>query len=293
MSLKHLLPLLFLALALSPATAQQQQQKQGKAKTQEGLFGVIERDGEYYFSIPESLLGRRILSTVRYTSTPAATDQYGGEMVNQQTVYWETAPNNNLVLRSDLMVTVSNERDAINRAVETSNCNPIIGTFKIEGHRQGNYLFKVSSFFSEDNAALGIGSTAKKKLGLVGYMPQASYIESIHTFPLNTEVRTVKTWTGTSTQTYAARQTGRVTLGLNISFVLLPETPMLPRLFDPRVGYFTDSYNVFEDYQQRVEKKRFITRWRLEPKDSADAERLKRGELIEPKKQIVDRKSVV
>ena len=62
---------------------------------------------------------------------------------------------------------------------------------------------------------------------------------------------------------------------------------MQRRLFDPRVGYFSDSFVQFSDFQQRVEKKRFITRWRLEPKDSVDAEKMKRGELVEPKKPII------
>lgn len=253
----------------------------------QGLFSVLQRDADYYFDIPDSLLSRRFLATVRFTSTPAGTGKYGGESVNQQTVYWEPAPNNTMLLRSDLMVNVGNPMDAINRAVKTSNNNPIIGTFKIEGHKQGHYLIKVTSFFNEDNPALGVSRSIKQKFGLQGYMPQASYIESIKTFPLNTEIRTVKTWMTSSDNTIAGYNTGRVTLGLNVSFVLLPKEPMIPRLFDPRVGYFSDKYYVFADNQQRSESMRFITRWRLEPKDSADMEKMKRGELVEPKKPIV------
>jgi ribosomal protein S18 acetylase RimI-like enzyme len=80
--------------------------------------------------------------------------------------------------------------------------------------------------------------------------------------------------------------TGAVTLELNNSFVLLPKTPMRKRLFDPRVGYFASEYTVYGDDQQRVETSRFIHHWKLEPKDE-DIEKWKRGELVEPKKQIV------
>jgi len=124
-------------------------------------------------------------------------------------------------------------------------------------------------------------------MGLQGLQRESSYIESIKTFPLNTEVRVFKTWTSALNKTIAASVTGRVTLGLNISFVLLPEKPMQRRYFDPRVGYFADDFTYFSDDQQRVQRKNFITRWRLEPKDSADAEKMKRGELVEPKKPIV------
>lgn len=259
----------------------------GKSVTYKGLFTVVKQGGEWFFDIPDSLVGRRFLTTVRYTSTPAATGAYGGELANEQTVYWQVAPDDRLLLRSELLVNVADSVDAINRAIIISNENPIIGAFKIESHKSGMYRIKVTSFFNEDNPAIGVSRRIKTGMGLQGYVPAASYIEGIKTFPMNTEVRTVKTWTSPAGNTYAGAYTGKVTLGLNVSFILLPEKPMLPRLFDPRVGYFTDSYNYYSDNQQRVERKRFITRWRLEPKDSADAAKMRRGELVEPKKPIV------
>lgn len=255
--------------------------------TYKGLFNVKQADNEWYFEIPDSLIGRVFLVTVRFTTTPAGTGKYGGEQVNQQTVYWEVSPNDQLLLRSDLFINVADSVDNINRAIISSNSNPIIGSFKIESHKKGLYLIKVSSFFNDDNQALGMSRQLKSSFGLQGYVASASYIESIKTFPLNTEIRTVKTWSSQSNTTSSAAYTGRVTLGLNVSFVLLPETPMMRRFFDPRVGYFSDDFSYYSDAQQRVDSKRFITRWRLEPKDSADAEKMKRGELVEPKKPIV------
>lgn len=256
-------------------------------KTSKGLFTVSKTGQDWFFEIPDSIVGRKILATVRYTSTPANTNLYGGEMANQQTVYWEVAPDERLLLRSELLINTADSTEAINKAIVISNENPIIGSFKIESHKDKMYKVKVTSFFNEDNAALGLNSYTKNSMGLAALLPNLSYIESIKTFPLNTEVRTVKTWMSPSPRTHAAGATGKVTLGLNVSFVLLPKVPMQRRFFDPRVGYFTDWFNEYSDGQQRVKGKQFITRWRLEPKDSADAERMKRGELVEPKKPIV------
>ena len=264
-----------------------QEQAAAKEVKQQGLFTTIKSGNEWFFEIPDSIIGRQILSTVRFTSTPAGTNKFGGEQVNQQTVYWQVAPNDQLLLRSYLLVNTADSVDAINKAILISNENPIIGSFKIESHKNNVYRIKVTSFFNEDNMALGMPRYMKNSWGLQAYLPSASYIESIKTFPLNTEIRTVKTWASQTNSTYAGALTGKVTIGLNISFVLLPKEPMQRRLFDPRVGYFTDNYNYYSDNQQRVSVKRFITRWRLEPKDSADAEKMKRGELVEPKKPIV------
>lgn len=302
---RNLLLLLVALCCCVPATARKKKKKESKdaaaavaaaapaekVQTANGLFQVTRKEKEgavqWFFTVPDSLLERQILATVRYTSTPAATGQYGGELVNQQTVYFQKSPDGRLLLRSRLLVNTADSTEAVNRAVISSNADPIIGSFKIESSEGHASKISVGSFFLEDNPALGVNSGAKQKFGLGPLQSNHSYIESIKTFPLNTEVRTVKTWASTSKNNHAAALTGKVTLGLNVSFVLLPERPMMRRLFDPRVGYFTDDFYLFADNQQRVESKRFITRWRLEPKDSADCEKMKRGELVEPKKPIV------
>lgn len=285
--LKKIITLLcVLALGL-PVAAQNQHKPQTKESVMRGLFNVVKSGGDWYFEIPDSIVGRRLLTTIRFTNAPAGTKKYGGEMLGEQTVYWETAPGDLLLLRSDLYVNVADSLDAIDRAVSISNSNPIIGTFKVESHKRGLRRIKVTSFFNEDNPAIGVNMFTKQAFGLQGYLPSASFIESIKSFPMNVEVRTTKTWMSAQPKTYSGVYTGKVTLGLNVSFVLLPEKPMQARLFDPRVGYFADRYNEFTDNQQRVDVRRFITRWRLEPKDSTDREKMKRGELVEPLKPIV------
>ena len=61
---------------------------------------------------------------------------------------------------------------------------------------------------------------------------------------------------------------------------------MRKRAFDKRVGYFANSYDVFEEDSHKSDTDVFAVRWRLEPKSPEDAERQKRGELIEPKNQL-------
>lgn len=290
---KYLLSLLLAGIAFSPMTARKRKANdkamptQSATKTQNGLFTVSKTGNDYFFSIPDSLLNREILVTVRYTSTPAGTGKYGGELANQQTVYFQKSNDGKLLMRSRLLINAADSVDKINRAITISNEDPIIAGLKIESTAGNASKVKVNGLFLEDNEALSMPRYAKLAMGLQAFLPNLSYIESIKTFPLNTEVRTVKTWMGSSSSNYSAYATGKSTVGLNVSFVLLPKEPMARRLFDPRVGYFTDEFTYFSDNQQRIEPKRFITRWRLEPKDSADIEKMKRGELVEPKKPII------
>lgn len=252
----------------------------------DGLFRVTKEKNDWFFQIHDSLIGRQFLTTTRYTSTPAGSGKFGGEQVNEQTIYFQKGVDEQLLMRANLIINVADSTDNISRAITISNENPIIGSFKIESHKDGMYKIKVTALFNQDNTALALPQYVKKQYELQGLIPEMSYIDDIKSFPMNTEVRTVKTYATNGNTLPSARYTGKVTFGLNISFVLLPEKPMMRRYYDPRVGFFTDRFTSYTDEQQRVENKTFITRWRLEPRPE-DVEKMRRGELVEPIKPIV------
>lgn len=251
-----------------------------------GMFNVKKKDKDWFFEIPDSLIGKDILVTTRFISTPSNTGMFGGEEINEQTVYFETVNKEKMIMRVHLLINAADTSNVISRAVTVSNANPIMAQFKIESHENGYYKLKMNDFLQEDNPITGMSQSMKRGFNLGQYLGQLTNIEDIKSFPTNTEVRMTKTWTSSSQSIPSARETERATFGINLSFVMLPEVPMATRFYDPRVGYFTVNYNQFTDEQQRVEYKKYIARWRLEPKDE-DLEAYMRGELVEPKKPIV------
>ncbi|MBP5486290.1 MAG: zinc-dependent metalloprotease [Bacteroidales bacterium] len=269
-------------------------------KVTPGMFGVAHQDKDWYFEIPNELLGRRILAVTRYVSNTPGSSQYGGEEVTEKMIYWEKASNGNLLLRVDALTIQADEGQEIEKAVKVSSENPILASFKPESKSsEGSTRIKVTSLFEGDNPVFSLSNASKRQMNLGGVKGDASFIESIRTYPINTEVTVTKTFTynqptpgaggaGPVRSQYlpAGSEAGVVTLVLNTSMVLLPEKPMQPRLFDARVGYFADGYSKFSDDQQAVENVRFITRWRLEARPE-DVEKQKRGELVEPIKPIV------
>ncbi len=269
-------------------------------KVTPGMFGVAHQDKDWYFEIPNELLGRRILAVTRYVSNTPGSSQYGGEEVTEKMIYWEKASNGNLLLRVDALTIQADEGQEIEKAVKVSSENPILASFKPESKSsEGSTRIKVTSLFEGDNPVFSLSNASKRQMNLGGVKGDASFIESIRTYPINTEVTVTKTFTYNqptpgaggaspvrSQYLPAGSEAGVVTLVLNTSMVLLPEKPMQPRLFDARVGYFADGYSKFSDDQQAVENVRFITRWRLEARPE-DVEKQKRGELVEPIKPIV------
>lgn len=250
-----------------------------------GLFHIQKKKGNWYMLLPDSMLGKDLLTVTRYASTPSSCGSFGGEECNEQVVYFEMNADSTIFLRSRMTVNVADTVHQINKAIRISNENPIIASFKIEKHTDGSSKIKLNDFLNDDNA-LGISYYERKGFELGSPQGHLSYIDDIRSFPTNTEVRVVKTYNSNNRSLPSSREVGKLTFVLNISFVLLPERPMAARYFDPRVGYFTVSHNNYTDLQQRVERNVFVSRWRLEPKPE-DVEKMRRGELVEPQKPIV------
>ena len=100
-----------------------------------GLFHVTKSKGEWYFEIPDSLIGREFLTTTRYTSTPSSIGKFGGEQVNQQTVYFQVAPDDALLLRAKLLINYADTTQKINRAITISNENWASFSFLLPSRR--------------------------------------------------------------------------------------------------------------------------------------------------------------
>jgi hypothetical protein len=270
-----------------------------KAVTQTGLFTVHKVDDKWYFEIPDSLLNREILAITRFVKSPSGSRSYGGEKVNEQTFRWEKGPSDNIFLRVMTIVSVApDSAQPIAKAVRNSNMDPIAASFDIKayGKDSGSVVIDVTDYFRLDNQPVSLSADIKRRYNLGGIASDRSYISYIHSFPLNTEVHSVKTFIssgasgglsfGSSASLPAADAAGAVTMELNNSFIMLPAIPMRKRFSDPRVGYFASEYAVYTDVSQKTKINTFIHRWRLEPKDE-DLARWKKGELVEPRKPIV------
>jgi hypothetical protein len=269
-----------------------------KAKTQKGLFTVHRINDDYYFEIPDSIQGREFLAITRISKTPAGAG-YGGEEENRQVLRWERGPNNKLFLRAVLYLSASRDTlKPILQAIRNSNVEPIVASFDIKSIRKDTSLvIQVNDFFKSDNQLISIDPEKKRRFSLTMLQTDRSFIQSIRSYPINTEVRMVKTFASalpppsspnspaSVTPLPAGSNTGFVTTELNTSLILLPR-PARKRLFDKRVGFFATGYTIYGEESQRSETEVFAVRWRLEPKPG-DIEKMKRGELVEPKKPII------
>ncbi|MBM6992312.1 MAG: zinc-dependent metalloprotease [Prevotella sp.] len=251
---------------------------------QQGLFGVRHIEKDWYFEIPESVLGRLLMSVTRFATVPEGFSKLTGEEVQTNTIYFEQHDEKTLLLRSFVRSTYSKKGDHIASLVDKATVNPIIDKFDIIGRnpKTKDMLIKVTSLFATDNKIGGFTSSDRNIIQLGALKPELTFIDTMRVYPINIEVSTLRTYTVSSGRMPSAA-TGFSTLSLNTSIVELPEKPMQARWADERVGYFTNSITEFSDDDPSI-KEAIISRYRLVPKNK---KAYAAGKLVEPEKQIV------
>lgn len=276
-----------------------------KAHTAEGFITVHWVDGKYYFEIADSLLGRDILVVNRIAKSPVnvqkAKTGYPGDFLNDQVIRFEKGnTEDRLFVREISYEEYSSDTLGLYQAVRNGNIQPIVSVLKIKSVRhqdEGNsYLVDMTDVLSKENGLFAPNERVKDKLGLSTQQEDASYIDTLKSYPTNLEIRTVRTFKRkkvtptTDLQRLLAllspTPSSPLTYELNTSLLLLPATPMKARMHDRRVGYFAVTYADYDVNPQGVDFKGKITRWRLEPRKE-DEERYLKGELVEPQKPIV------
>ena len=267
-----------------------------KAITKKGLIQVHHIDEKWYFEMADSLLNRDILLVNRIARAPANTRSgsfgYAGDEINENVIRFEKGPNNKIFLRTISYAVYSKDTAGpMYKSVMNSNVQPITAAFEIRAFSKDSLssVIDVTDLLASDNEVFFFANSYKAALRLGGLQSDKSYVMDIKTYPMNTEIRTVKTYTrvsGGSIPGISPGPGGYSTFELNSSMVLLPKSQMRPRYFDDRVAYFTTDYTDFDADPQGVKDVSLITRWRLEPKPG-DTTKYYSGGLVEPAKLIL------
>lgn len=253
-----------------------------EAVTDSGLFNAHRISNKLYFEIPDSLLGNEMLLVSRIART-ANNIGYGGEEANTQVVRWQRQ-GDNILLRTVSYENVADENKPIYEAVRNANFEPIIASMKIEaiGGDSNTVVVDATSLYTTDVPVLGLQKDRREQYKVRRLDDSRSFVNWAKSFPRNIEVRNTLTYDAAEPPSNG--ETGTISLEMNHSMVLLPEDPMQPRVYDERVGYFSVQQTDYGLDTQKAAKRRYVTRWRLEPSDMAAWQR---GELVEPKKPIV------
>ena len=262
-----------------------------EAKSDEGIFIIHTVKEKVYYEIPKSELTKEFLWVSQIARTTLGAG-YGGQAAGNRVVKWERK-GNRVLLRNVSYDVVADPKLPVSRAVQAANNDTIIMAFNIEAlGKDDSVVIDVSRLFTSEVTEF----SARTRLRARGFDATRSFIEKTKSFPTNIEVEVSQTYTSPPETTPAAggggpqpvpnpfaqgmRAGSNATVVMHYSMVKLPEKPMMPRLFDERVGYFTIRQTDYGVDEQRAPQRTYITRWRLEKKDP-------NAELSEPVKPIV------
>ena len=248
-----------------------------------GVFNVIKKGDTIYYEIPTKLMGREFLVVNRLQRVPSELNESGvnkGINYENQTVRFEwDKRQKRLIVRQQRITPEVPSSAAMAGSVKDNYIDPILANLKIEGMASDSstVIVKVNDLYNgKENFLNDVFNNIN-----LGTSPIAnlSRIIDIRAFKNNVTATSELT-----TTVHEGNSKVNVTVVVSSSLSLLPKYPMQGREEDARVGYFTTSNIQYNDYQNKVEPKNYITRWRLVPSDTAA---YLRGELVEPVQPIV------
>lgn len=260
-----------------------------KAITTKGFFDVHRIDGRYYFEIPIKHLERDILVTARI-STAAVKNSPGtnrntlmsGDIINDNVISFSKFKKSKIFLKTKYYVTRSiDTARGLTKSLKNISLEPYTSAFDIKAYNNDStsVVIDVTDFLNSDNDILFFHKQARRSAGGITTLEtDKSFVQGIKSFPINIEIKTLKT--------YKAGSDEWLSYEIGTSMVLLPEKPMRPRYADSRVGYFNTRLIDFDASEKSAEISSMVARWRLEPHPH-DLEKYKRGELVEPQKPII------
>jgi len=254
------------------------------AVSDKGLFTVHKIDADYFYEIPDSLFDKEMLMVTRIAKTASGIG-FGGGKQNTQVLRWQKKEKK-VLLRVVSYEVFAADSLPVHEAVVNSNFEPVLYTFPIQAYNNDSTatVINVSELFNKDVKALGLPNYRRKQYKVSRLESNKSFIESIKSYPKNIETRHVKTYAASAPPSNSS--TGTISIEINNSMILLPETPMKRRYFDERVGWFARGQVDYGLEDQRSRELTYLDRWRLEIKEE-DINKFKAGELVEPKKPIV------
>lgn len=257
-------------------------------ETQEGLFTIHKVKGKLYFELNDELLEQEILVVSRNSGTVDGLSFGGAGMKTrpQQVIRWQRHENS-ILLRSVSYQNVATLEKPIYQSIRNNNFEPVVMMFPIKAFNEDTtgVLIDVTELFTTDVPMIGaLNEGQRKRFSVKGLDKSRSFISTTQAFPQNVNIKHVLTYNASDVP--SGSPTDALSLEMNQSFILLPKNPMLPRVADDRVGYFTVSQYDYGDgvEEQRAARVRYITKWRLEP---SDPEAFARGELVDPVKPII------
>lgn len=261
-------------------------------KMAKGLMNLYYVKSKLYLEVPVKLMEKNLLlaSTISEIS-----DNYDG-IVGSKPAPMQvqfSLQDSSLLLRKIEVNTIAPATDNnIRQALDRNSIPAIIKIFPVQAFNadRSTAVIDVTDYFIGDNKDLSpfnifsiYGAYGLKSSQ--SFKRDRSYLTDIKSFEDNLLIKSSLSYeTSLSDGKRTLAKEKPFTAVVTRTFLLLPETPVRPRIADERIGIFTTGKKLISEGANKMDEVYFANRFRLEPKD---AQAFRNGQLTEPVKPII------
>jgi hypothetical protein len=243
------------------------------AELKPGFFDTYEKDDKVWIAVPRERLGKDFLMEMKLAQGIGANGLFGGTMLNlfeANLMTLERRGDQIFLLQKPSRFTGGRD-EAVVRAVDLTFGSSVIDGARIESVRPDSaLLIDVTNWFVSDLSGIGqqvrfaVATPGPGQPPPVPFDRQRSYVESVKSFPRNTNIRARLTFRPTTPVNLPSVADGRfLSLSVHYTLAALPDVPMTPRVGDDRVGNFLTAHKDFSQDDSTFFV-RLVNRWRLE-----------------------------
>ncbi len=243
------------------------------ATVKPGLFPIVEKNGAVYLVIATAQLGVGFIET----SVPAS--GLGGFGPAQGEPYVAPARilrferyGDKIVLRWPNTDTYTRRSSPERVGVGSSLPNTVVAVTPVVAQDAQRVVISAAPFLGDlaDLADYLKMSAAKKPTGAYHLDPSKSFFLATKAFPQNDLIRVDQTWTSMAPDLLDNAPDPRaVEVKMTYNLIAEPNDGYMPRIYDPRVGYFSQSLLDFARDGRMSRALHFITRWNFGPRTSS------------------------
>ncbi len=295
LSMKTFIPLLLFLFSCAASTPTAQKEQDEKPGLDTRLAGLKQYKGfiDFYYDEKQDkvfllldTLNAEFLYVVSLSAGVGSNDigldrgQLGGERI----VKFDRRGPKVLLIEPNYRYRAISDNHDERKSVEEAFAQSVLWGFKIEAEDGNRLLVDATDFFMQDAHQVSLAlKTSKQGTYKLDKERSALYLAGTKNFPDNTEFEATLTFAGEPEGEWirsVAPSPNSITVRQHHSFVKLPDAGYQPRRFDPRSGYFSTSYYDYATPISEPIEKRFITRHRLQKKES-------RAAISEPVEPII------
>lgn len=242
------------------------------AKVTSGLFPIIEKDGAYYLEVAKTQLGADFIETSIPSSGLGGFGPSPGEpYVAPARIMRFERYGNSIVLRWPNTYARVNPNSPESTAVHENLPDSVIAVTPIVAQDDTRVVIALTPFLGDiADLASSLQDAASSPLHAYHLDGSKSFFMSVKAFAKNDVIRVDQTWTSADPDRLDNAPDARnVEVKMAYNLIAAPADGYMPRIDDPRVGYFSQPLLNFSTDSETRRDIHYIMRWNFGTRTSA------------------------